>query len=232
MYKFYVILLSALLLVGCVSQAVPDKNEANLIAANNYQGLTEYYKSQLKTSPDDKALMVKLTGAYFKANDLESARFYTQHLLTSGYDSADFLYLAGNVYMASEQYPESIEAFEQAHNKGYDESDLNVSLGIVYSNLSEFEKAQDQFNQARLKGHNDIAVKNNLAVIYIAKNQPEQAIKILTPIYQAYPDNERVRMNLAVALIKSEGYATAHQLLKNYYSDDELITLMRSIKEL
>lgn len=166
MRKLYFIFLSALLLIGCVSQPLPDKNEANLITAKNYQGLTEYYKSQLKISPHDKSLMAKLTGAYFKANDLESARFYTQHLLASGYNSADFLYLAGNIYMASEQFPESIKAFELAKNKGYVKSDLNISLGILYSNLSAFEKAQDQFNQARLKGHNDIAVKNNLAVIH------------------------------------------------------------------
>lgn len=232
MYKFTFTILLALLLIGCASQPQPDKNEAYLIAAKNYQGLTEHYKSQLKETPEDKALMAKLTSAYFKANDLESARFYTQHLIKAGYDSADFLFLAGNVYMASEQYQDAISVLEQAQNKGYEGADLNVSLGISYSNLNELDKAQTQFNQARLKGHNDIAIKNNLAVIYIAKQQPEQAVRILTPVLQANPDNEKIRTNLAVALIKSEDYASAHQMLSKYYSDDEVMQLMRSIKAL
>ncbi|MCW8327422.1 tetratricopeptide repeat protein [Photobacterium sp. SDRW27] len=232
MKKLYILLLTALLLSGCVTQPLPDKTEANLIAAKNYQGLTDYYKSQLQHSPDNKELMAKLTGAYFKIHDLESAQFYTRYLLKLGYSSPDFLYLAGNVFMASEQYSQAIDTLIKAQVKGYEKSKLNISLGIAYSNQGEFELAQNQFNMARLKGHDDITVKNNLAVLYIVKQQPDEAIRILTPVYQAYPDNDKVKMNLAVALIKSKDYVTARQLLKSDYSDEELIPLMQSIKAL
>lgn len=230
MKKF--ILITILLLSGCASQAPVDSREHDLIAANNYQGLSHYYQKQLQGNPNNKVLMAKMVNTYFQLNDIESASFYTQHLVDMGYDDNLFLYFAGNVYMASEQYMPALNAFLQAQAQGYNNADLNISLGVLYGSLQEFDKALNQFNQARLKGFDDVAIKNNIAVIYIARQEYKQAIAMLIPLYEKVPENERLRINLAVALIKMKNYNYARQVLSDDYSDMEFSQFVTTIKAL
>lgn len=226
------IIVSLLLLSGCASQVPVDTKERDLIAMNNNLGLSAYYQSLLQKTPDNKVLMAKIVKTYLKIDDVESALFYTKHLIDLGYEDSDFLYLAGKVYMASEQYVLAVETFQSAHDKGYNKAELNISLGVLYGSLQEFDKALIQFNQARLKGFDDVAIKNNIAVIYIARKEYKQAIAMLMPVYERVPDNDRLRMNLAVALIKAKEYKNARQLLNSDYDDAEFLQLVNTIEAL
>jgi len=226
------VIVGLLLLSGCASQTKVDTREGDLIAMNNNQGLSVYYQKQLQSDPNNTVLMAKIVKNYLKLDDIESALFYTKHLIDLGYDDSGFLYLAGNVYMASEQYLLAIDTFQAAQDKGYNKAELNISLGVLYSSLQEFDKALEQFNRARLKGFDDVAIKNNIAVIYIAKQEYKKAIAMLTPIYERVPDNERLRMNLAVALIRVKDYKNAREILSSDYSDAEFSQLVTTIKVL
>ena len=224
-----VALVLTLPLVGCASHPLPDQREIDLIATQNYQGLAHYYSAQLSTHPDDDALMMKLTDAYFHSNDIESALFYTRHLRAGGYASNEFLLLAGKVYMAGDENQAALAAFQQAQQQGYQGADMNISLGVLYASLAQFDNAIAQFNQARMKGYDDVSVKNNIGVVYIAQHHYQQAISMLTPLYKAAPSHPRVRINLAVALIKTQDYATARQLLANDYDDAEFNKLIKDL---
>ena len=228
----YVVFFTLLLLSGCASQNLVDTREQDLIVINNHQGLISYYQNQLKSSPNDKVLITKIVETYFKLDDIESALFYSNHLIDLGYYDREFLYLAGNVYMASEQYLLAIDTFKAAQGNGYNKADLNISLGILYGYLKKFDDALDEFNKARLKGFDDVVIKNNIAVIYIARQEYNQAIAMLTPVYERVPDNERLRTNLAVALIKAKDYDNARKVLRNDYSDVEYSQLVSTIKAL
>lgn len=228
----YVVIFTLLLLSGCASQRPVDTRERDLITMNNHQGLSSYYQNQLKHNPNDKVLMTKIVDTYFKLDDIESALFYSNHLIDLGYDDREFLYLAGNVYVASEQYLLAIDIFQAAQDKGYNKADLNISLGVLYGSLKKFDDALEEFNKARLKGFDDVAIKNNIAVIHIARQEYKQAIAMLTPVYERAPENERLRMNLAVALIKTKDYNNARNILRNDYSDVEYSQLVITIKAL
>lgn len=223
---------SLLLLSGCASSTFIDTRESDLVAMNNYQGLSKHYLNELKNHPNDNVLMTKIVKNYLKINDVESALFYSENLINLGYEDSGFLYLAGNVYMASEQYTLAVTMFNLAQDKGYHNAELNVSLGIIYGTLNKFDAALAEFNKARLNGFDDVAIKNNIAVIYIAREEYKQAIKILMPVYEREPDNERLRMNLAVALIKIKDYSNARELLSYDYSDVEFSQLVTTIKAL
>lgn len=224
--------LNLLLLSGCASQAPIDTRERDLIAMNNYQGLSAYYQSELKHNPNDNVLIVKMVNTYLKLDDIESALFYTKHLIDLGNDDSEFLYLAGKVYIASEQYGLAMDTLIKAQDKGYNNAEINISLGVLYGTLKEYDKALAAFNQARLKGFDDVAIKNNIAVIYIARQEYHEAIAMLSPIYEREPDNDRLRINLAVALIKVKDYNNARQLLRRDYSDSEFAKLVTTIKAL
>lgn len=68
-----------------------------------------------------------------------------------------------------------------------------------------------------IKKNSDLAIREgnfNLAISYMEAQRPDEARKLLEPIYQAYPDRPRFGVSLAQALFQSGRVTESAQLLK------------------
>lgn len=82
-------MLSAMLvpwIVGCVSSSQPTSQEmvSSMERVDNHDGLIQHYKGHLQGDPEDVSVTQALAQVYFDKGDVESAKFYADHLLNKG----------------------------------------------------------------------------------------------------------------------------------------------------
>lgn len=214
-------------LVGCVSPSkeigINDTIITNMEMVNNYEGLIEYYKSELNNDKVDHLnIKEKLALIYFKKGDIESARFYVKHLRDKGVDSAKIYQLEGQINDASSDINKAISSYLLSIERGNKSGEIHVLIAVSYIKLGFLEDAYKHLNIARLLGYNDITIKNNIAMIHLFKGDYALAIEVLHPIFIENPSNKVIKTNLIVALIKNEKVDVAKKLLKEDFSYDEI----------
>ncbi len=70
---------------------------------------------------------------------------------------------------------------------------------VAFDHAGNHLAAQDLYKTALSISPDSAVVKNNLAMSFILNNQPERAIKILSKLSEDFPDNQKIRHNLAFA---------------------------------
>lgn len=204
--KFW-LLIGSLLLSGCASTG--DYEEAEKIeqlqATNNYSGLVEYYKGKMLLEPGDWHVQLKLADAYFNNQDLESAEFYIDRILSGApKPEADAYLLKGKIQSEKQQYQLALRQFTIAGKSGLESAELFLYKGIAYGQTRQYALAEKSFNQARIRGTNDAIVKNNIAMLHIYQGQYQQAVDILMPLYEQDSSNAKIRSNLKISLRQIE----------------------------
>ncbi|MGF1726084.1 tetratricopeptide repeat protein [Photobacterium nomapromontoriensis] len=231
----YFVLPLLLLMLSACSQHVGNHNDiaiAEMEKAGNTQGMIAYYKSELQTDSDNPSLYQKIAQLYYSNHDLESAEFYANHSQKIAEPDQHLFLLMGKIYDDSGKYTDALEAFDQSELQGNSSAELYISRGIVLSKLGQYLQAEEQFNTARLNGYNDIAVKNNLAVLYLLQRRYAEAADILLPLLPYAKDNQRLKVNLSIALIKVGDKERAYHTLKDLYNDEQLRVLFQLVKDM
>ena len=214
----------ALSVVGCTSSNAPTQQEmvSSMERVENHEGLIKHYKGHLQQNPQDLLVTQELAEVYFGKGDIESARFYSDHLLDKGVKNAQLYQLSGQIHDKQGESDEAVKRYVRSTELGNNTSEIHVLLGISYSKLDRFEQAEKEFNQARLKGHDDITVKNNLAVVYLAQGYYSRVTELLAPVFKENPNNEVVKANLAIAFFKLGQFGQARELLNGDYTDAQV----------
>ncbi|WP_394241587.1 tetratricopeptide repeat protein [Vibrio astriarenae] len=228
------VLLVTLSLMGCQSTSSAVQSEQELIASmekvDNFDGLITHYKSQLETGIATNETIEKLSWAYFDKGDLESSSFYVEHLVEQGASSPRLLQLKGQIAESQDQIDIAIESYLHSIEVGNRSSQIYVLLGVAYSKAGDFKASRQQFNQARLLGADDVTIKNNLAMLYLAQHDYQRVIETLVPVVRDYPNNVKVRANLAIALLKSNQLDAARKVLDVDYTDREIMSIYQQLK--
>lgn len=222
-YIKWIALFSLSFVFGCASNSNTSVVSVDdMSKVNNYDGLVSYYKSELEKSPNNKDLTHNLAVAYFDKGDVESARFYSDHLINQGYRDAEMFELRGQIYHIDGKDELATEYYRKSMELGNDSAKVEVLLGVSYCMLRRYPLAENAFNRARLKGYSDLAIKNNLAMIRFAEQDYDEAANMLLSLYSQYPSNKKVKTNLALSLIKLGEYEQVRTLLDSDYSDEEI----------
>lgn len=230
MKKIALMALTLFSLMGCSSTAYNEESTVeSMKRVQNHAGLIEHYKARLEQKPNDVQVMQDLAFAYLAKEDVESAKFYVQHLSELGVENARLAQLGGQVHSLEGEDALALEQYQRSIAMGNSSGEIQVLTGIAYSNLGEFSLAIRAFNQARLKGFNDVAIKNNLAVVYLAQQQYHDVIALLAPVYQENQSNEKVRSNLAIALFKVGEVSQAKELLEGTFSDTQVAQISKTL---
>ncbi|MGX9520399.1 tetratricopeptide repeat protein [Vibrio mediterranei] len=223
--------LVTIFLFGCVSSSTPSNQDIvnSMERVDNHDGLIQHYKGHLQNKPEDNQITQELAKVYFDKGDIESAQFYTDHLLNDGVQNWQLAQLRGQIHdkMGENSYAET--RYKQSLKLGNTSSDIHVLLGITYSKQDKFNQAEQEFNTARLKGHNDLIIKNNLAVVYLAKGDYFRVTQLLTPVFKENPSNQVVKANLAIAFFKLGRIDQARELLNDEYSDSQVSKISRQL---
>ncbi|WP_084643754.1 tetratricopeptide repeat protein [Ferrimonas futtsuensis] len=222
-----------MLLSACASTEAPAPSaELQLTSAGNYAGLADHLRGQLENRPDDTTLLLKLAHAYYRNDDLESARFYLGHLETLGHQSPQQSLLAGKAAADQGEFAAALEHYTKAQQQGLTSSELALRQGVARAQLGQYDAAKAAFNRARLRGHDELAVKNNLAMLQLAQGHYQQAIAMLEPLYRRHPDNPQIQANLALAWAKGGDLNRAHRLLATLYPDQPLGPVLQQLQRL
>ena len=216
-----------LLLFGCSSTIESEESVVqNMERVDNHTGLINHYKGHLEKRPEDVQIMQELAKVYF---DIESAKFYADHLLNQGLKNSELLQLRGQIHSQDGEDSLALKRYKSSIEMGNKSGEIYVLSGISYCNTDQFSQAKNAFNQARLKGYNDVAVKNNLAVVYLAQRQYDDVISLLVPVYQENPSNQKVRANLAIALFKVGDVYQARDLLEGTFTNAQVEQISREL---
>ncbi|MGV2988920.1 tetratricopeptide repeat protein [Vibrio sp. E150_011] len=229
--KWILLILTTTWLLGCASSNAPTDQEmvASMERVDNHEGLIQHYKGHLQQSPEDLKVTQELAKVYYGKGDIESARFYADHLLDKGVSNWQLYQLRGQIHDKRGEDKQAIERYLRSVDLGNKTSEIHVLSGISYSKLDNFERAEKQFNQARLKGHNDVAVKNNLAVVYLAQGKYARVTELLAPVFKENPSNEVVKANLAIAFFKLGQFGQARELLSGDYTETQVSLISRQL---
>jgi tight adherence protein D len=226
MKRIFILFLSLFALIGCQStpsnQNLKDGTVTRMEKVKNYDGLIRHYKSELEQNEHDPKVKEKLAKAYFQKGDIESANFYVQYLRKKGIKTASLYQLEGQIFDADNKTENAINAYLSSIQSGNQSGHIHLLLGVSYAKLGKYDEAYDELNNARLRGYDDLAIKNNIAMIHMAKNEYEKAIGILAPALRSNPENEVLKSNLAIALMRDQQIDVAKQLLEDDFSKREL----------
>ncbi|OBT15849.1 hypothetical protein A9264_06050 [Vibrio sp. UCD-FRSSP16_10] len=197
-----------LFITGCATQSSHTEEQlvSQLTVSKNYSGLIELYKSKVVANDKDWLSQQLLAEAYLANEDIESADFYIQRVLTlSPKPTADAHLIKGKILAKNFSYEEAIEQYSQAMVLGLNSADLYMSRGIALAQAKHYETAIDSFNLARLRGFDEVSVKNNIAMVHIYQGDFQSAVDILLPIYEQDSSNSKVNANLKLSVMKLEG---------------------------
>ncbi|CAM2793538.1 SPOR domain-containing protein [Vibrio rarus] len=203
-----VIFVLVLLITGCANQVSQTEQQlvSQLTVSKNYSGLIELYKSKVVDNDKDWLSQQLLAEAYLANEDVESADFYIQRVLTlSPKPTADAHLIKGKILAKNFNYKEAIEQYSHAMVLGLNSADLYMSRGIALAQAKHYETAIDSFNLARLRGFDEVSVKNNIAMVHIYQGDFQSAVDILLPIYEQDSSNSKVNANLKLSVMKLEG---------------------------
>lgn len=217
-------------LSGCTSNQASEENMvANMERVDNHDGLIAHYKDNLKEAPESEEITQQLAKVYFDKGDLESAKFYADHLLDSGVRNWQLLQLRGQIHNKEGEDKLAVNRYQRSIELGNSSADIYVMLGVSYCMLDQFEQAKGAFNKARLKGYNDVVIKNNLAVVDLAQSNYMEVVTLLAPVYKENPSNEKVKANLAIALFKLGDVHQARAVLEGSFTDAQMMEISRTL---
>lgn len=229
--KWIVSALMIPLLFGCATSTQPTSKDmvASMERVDNHDGLIQHYKGHLQSDPEDVTVTQALAQVYYDKGDVESAKFYTDHLLNKGIKNWQLLQLRGQIHSDQGENGLAIQRYTQSLDVGNKTSAIHVMLGIAYCKQDRFTDAELEFNKARLQGHNDVTIKNNLAVIYLAQGRYQRVAEMLTPVFRENPSNQVVKANLAIALFKLGDFDQARELVNDDFTNSQMIAISRQL---
>ena len=225
-----------LLISGCTSNTVSQKEftyrESLLLKANNYGGLINLYRENLKIREDD-AVRMKLANAYYLSGDSKSSLYYLQSVSDKKNESF-YLIQAKNLINQNEAIAAKITVKELLTISPNNAEAHNLS-GILLANNGETKKAEKAFEQARALFISDQTAMNNIAVVAMLDNRYTDAVRILLPDYLAGNRNSLISHNLVFSLIKLGDIQYAKKIIiaeKMATEPDELLLALSQVEYL
>lgn len=237
-----VLLLSGVLLGGCESSSGTLSSEdielkdKLFTSTNNYNGLIDLYRQALKNNTingrsENPEYRFRLAEAYYDVGDYQAAVLYLQPLLKNSDYVQKALLLQMNALSNAGQFKKSLIVADRIIKRYPNLAEGYNGQGIAYANLGQLNNAKKSFEKARSLFINDVTVLNNLAMLYIMQKNYQATVKLLFPPYAGGEKDPRLLHNLVLALVKTNQFEYARQIIEVEGMADNPNALIKSLLE-
>lgn len=113
--------------------------------------------------------------------------------------SPKIMYLLGRYYQGKIDYQRAIAAYERALEEKPDYVEVHNGLGVIYSIQGRHELSLQHFHKAIEISPMETYLYNNLGYAYLTQGNEVEAVRLLEKALLLDPENERARLNLAIA---------------------------------
>lgn len=229
------LLLPLLCLTGCeglsgrLSRDIPDDQEYILLKVNNYGGLLKLYRERLQQKEDPETRF-KVAEYYYMLEDNESSSHFLAPLLASNPTGEVYLLESKNL-MEMGKRDQALAMVEKAISIDANNGEAYNVKGMILSELGYFNEAIKSFNQARERFLPDNIVMNNIAMVYILKEDYNQALNYLMPIYTRGDKSSQLVHNLVLCLIKTHDYVRAEKVIREENIPETLEQLVEALRD-
>ena len=229
------------LMTGCAvttpvtTETAALPNETLLKATENYPGLLDLYKHQLKnaaTPEESDRQRLNIASIYLSISDPESALFYLNPVIEGGYDGADAWLLASRAHLAVSQHYKARLAALRALGADSENPAIYNQIGLTYAHQGNYPLARSYFNQGRDRLLDDATAINNLALVDILEGDYQRAVNRLLPLYTAGLADDTVQANLMLALVHNGDMATFRAIHSDAKTEKESRQLFQALSTL
>ncbi len=220
MSRTYSLLLTSalmLLLTGCTltqkgtSAKELAYREDILLKANNYDGLIDFYRQQLKER-ESAAIRLKLARYYYLNNDSTSSLHYLEPLLENPGEEVSLLQ-AKNLIVTGRYY-EAVTVTDRLLQKKPKSAEAWNLRGIALAQQGQLNASASAIKQARGLFIADTIALNNLAVLEMVNGRYEEAVRLLLPQYLKGKKDRQLMHNLVFALVQMGDSRYARELIE------------------
>ena len=217
------------LLIGCLGWSTHTRNsvwateqslweDAMLKAPGNARPLLALawdiaYGDNQKPDQYDKALALYARALPLKINlNLPPAYIYNN--------------MAG-IYAKKQDYDQAVKYYEKALTIEPGHTRARFNLVNILIHMGQIKEAEEHIDLLLATHKNSGAYLNMKGLLLLKQKNAAEALSFLKKAWRAYPNNRRIRFNLAMALSLTENYHDAEKLLRktDYRPAQNLTTL-------
>lgn len=231
-------------LIGCASPQPEEPkissvtefeaSEGVFITNKDYLALIQLYKDQLSKpeNADNIAMRIKLIDAYVHNGDIDSAHFYLQHIPNDTPKTFDLNYTRGLVFFNDNQMTKARDYLKAELADFPDNAKAYNLLGVAFAYDGDYLNARESLNKTRVLHFNDMVVINNLAMVDILEHRYQDASRKLLPIYHSGQADDRVKVNLIIALAMQDKHPMFPVLVNDMLDSDQYPEVKQRINQL
>lgn len=191
---------------------VLKRDDILVMIANCYDALeqkktaVEYYKKALKANPRSEVAASNLAIIYYEMKSIFRAKMMARKTLKINPDNASALVVCGNINYCNKKYEKALSYYQQALAQNHNFYTANFNTAGIYFEMNDYKKAY--FYAKRTIGlyPEKQEVQAMFANICVEIGKPDEAIGVLTELYQKNPTDYWVCNSIS----------QAYQQLKEY----------------
>ncbi len=182
------------------------------LALDDYQTAIDILNSEMNRNPQNINLVTKFSRALIALNKLQEAKEILANAYSMHPENNDIKKLLGDVYLYSDDYKTALDYYFSVSDY---ESNPAVLYGIaeayrfaeMYGKSKEFYRALLNYPEYSLRA------QVGIAYIYIGENKLIKAKEAFEGLYASNPNDEEVKLGLAITYISIEDFLKALKIL-------------------
>ncbi len=219
MRKTYSLMLAGtliLLLSGCMAKKDMSSQELAyrediLLKANNYDGLIDLYRQQLKQR-ENADIRLKLARYYYLNNDSRSSLYYLEPLLDK--PTVEISLLQTRNLITSGDYDYALNVTDSLLKKRPNNAEAWNLRGIALSQKGRMSESMSAIQRARELFIADNIALNNLAVLAMFDGRYDEATRLLLPQYLKGKKDRQLMHNLVFSLVQVGDHRYAREVIE------------------
>lgn len=160
-------------------------------------------------------------GAALQAGDLSTAIRCYREFLKDYPDAAEIRSNLGAALVRDGQFAAAVDEYNLALRKLPDNSQVRMNLALAYYKLGRLPEALPHLEALHRLQPLELKPALLLADCLLETNQPHQAVDVLSPLQEEYPDDHALIYALGMALMKDHRTQEAQTLLDRILRDGE-----------
>lgn len=232
--KILLVVLSALLISGCSSafsgnSRYTTEQEDIFLKVNNYDGLINLYRDQLKKN-DTPGTRLKLANYYYLAGDYTSSLYYSQ--LLSNEENPEVYDLQAKNQIALGDYSKAIQLTDRMLHINPHSAEAWNLRGIALALSGKMREGQLAIEKSRDLFMVDYIAVNNMATLAAMDKRYQDAVGLLLPQYLRGKKQPQLVHNLVLVLVKAGDRRYARTVIENENlssNPDELMDALAAV---
>lgn len=182
-----------------------EKEAADKIKANDYEGAAQIYNDIIEERPNDPIAYINFGNVLLQMKDYTHAeRFFRRAIELSPHTATAYFGL-GNMYFEQSAYTKAQENFQKAMELGLDEADVYYMLGMTYYNQESYKRGLPYLQRAAELSPADAEIAFQYGLTLAQSGYVAEANTVFEKVIGEHPEHSDAHYNLGViALFKDE----------------------------